>query len=152
MKIIGTVFGNSAANNIGGGNSKKVSAETVRKRSDSVEISSAAAERYIAEGMAEIEFQPRPEEVESAARKMTANEYNSRDTIELVANKLFESDVMSDILYDTRETSMDSEKIEKINENIANNFYDSQGVRQDIAGKIIDLIDVSGLFGNDTNG
>ncbi len=152
MKIIGSVYGNGAMKNIGGGNTKKVSAETVRSRSDSVEISNASAERYIVEEMVEVEFQPRPEEIESATQKMTANEYDSRDTIELVANKLYESDVVTDILYDTRETSMDSEEIAKINENIANNFYDNQGVHQEIAGKIIDLIDISSLFGNDTNG
>ncbi|MFC1552987.1 hypothetical protein ACFL6P_10555, partial [Candidatus Latescibacterota bacterium] len=84
--------------------------------------------------------------------KMTANEYNSRDMIENVAKKLFDADIASDIINDTREVTMNSEKAEKINQNIADNFYDSQGVRQEIAGKIIDVIDVSGLFGNDTNG
>jgi hypothetical protein len=152
MKIIGPFYGNGTVKNIGGGNMKKTPTESARTRSDSVELSSSAAERYIAENMVEIEFKPRPAEVDSATQKMAANEYNSRDTIEIVANKLFESDVVSDILYDTREASMDSEKIEKISENIANNFYDSQGVRQEIAGKIIDLVDISSLFGNDTNG
>jgi|GEM_PF-6699693 hypothetical protein len=151
MKIIGSVFGNGAMKNIGGSSSKKVSSETASKRSDSVEISRASAERTVIEDGVKIDFQPRPAEVNSAAQKVADNEYNSRDMIETVAKKLFDADIALDIIKDTREVTMDSEKVETINQKIADNFYDSQGVRQEIAGKVIDVIDVSGLFGNDTS-
>ncbi|MFC1541270.1 hypothetical protein ACFL50_02335 [Candidatus Latescibacterota bacterium] len=151
MKIIGSVFGNGAIKNAGETNSKKVSPSMANKRLDSVEISQTSAERNVIEDIVEIEFQPRAPEIESAKQKMSGDAYNSSEMIENIAEKLFDASIASDIINDTRENIMDSEKGEKINKNIDDNFYDSQGVVREIAGKIIDVIDVSNLFGNDNN-
>ncbi len=159
MKIQGLFFGNNVIKNIGGNNTKKVPTENLNKQSDSVEISGAAPDKVMINDtsyVVETEFQPRTELIESVSGRISGEEYNSPDMLENIAEKLIEADITTDIIPDQvgddiRENQMNSEEIEEINNNIANNYYDNQDVIQDIASKIIDVIDISSLFENDSN-
>lgn len=160
MKIEGLFFGNNVIKNIGGSDTKKVSTENLNKRSDSVEISRAAPDKNMIDDtlfVVETEFQPRAELIESVSGRISGEEYNSPDMLENIAEKLIEADITTDIIPyqvgdDIRESQMNSEEIEEINNNITNNYYDNQDVIREMASKIIDVIDLSSLFENDSNG
>lgn len=154
MKIQGLFFGNNVIKNIGGSNTKKVPTGNLNKKSDSVEISGAAPDKVVINDtsfVVETEFQPRDELIESVSGRISNEEYNSPGMLENIAEKLIEADITTDIISDIRESQMNSEEIEEINNNIANNYYDNQDVMQDIVSKIIDVIDLSSLFENDSN-
>ena len=159
MKIQGSFFGNNLIKNIGGSNTKKVPTGNLNKKSDSVEISGVPSDKNMINDtsfVVETEFQPRAELIESVSGRVSDEEYNSPDVLENIAEKLIEADIATDIIHDQvgddiRESKMNSEEIEEINNNIANNYYDNQDVMQEIAGKIIDVIDISSLFEKDSN-
>ena len=160
MKIQGLFFGNNVIKNISGSNTKKVPTENLNKRSDSVEISGAPSDKNKIDDtsfVVETEFQPRAELIESVSGRVSGEEYDSPDMLENIAEKLIEADITTDIIPyqvgdDIRESQMNSEEIEEINNNITNNYYDNQDVIREMASKIIDVIDLSSLFENDSNG
>ena len=159
MKIQGLFFGNNVIKNIGGNDTKKVSTENLNKRSDSVELSGASADKNIIPNrvgdetslVVETEFQPRTELIESVSGHMSDEEYNSPDMLENIAEKLIEADIAVDIISNIRENQMNSEEIEEINNDIANNYYENQDVMREIANKIMNNINLSDLFVNDSN-
>lgn len=154
MKIQGLPYGNNGINNINGKNTHKVSSRNVIKRSDSVGNSGYLLGKDKVDGtpfVAETEFEPRVELMESVSERLSNGIYNAPDILEKIAEKVIDAHVATDSISDILMDQVRPEKIEEVNDNIIKNYYDNSEVMQEIATKIINNLGFSRLFGGNNN-
>lgn len=144
---------NSHVNGLSGKNNRKVSSVNLSKRTDSVEISglSISNEKVYEASIVKTEFEPRIELIESVSKRISDGEYNTRDMIMNIAEKIVDADVIMDIITDEFESRARGIKVETANSNVETDNYSDPNIIREVANRIINVIDFSGLFGNDSN-
>ncbi len=154
MEIQGLPLGNNAPlNGLGGKNTRKSSSVNHSKQTDSVEISGLlnGQDKDYETSVSKTEFEPRTELIDSVSRRISEGEYNTRDMIMNIAEKIVEADVVTDIFQDEFESQARETKIEEAQNNIESESYNSREVTHEVANQLINVLGFSSLFGNDGN-
>ena len=154
MKIQGLPYGNNGINNINGKHTQRVSSGDIVRRSDSVGNSGFLSGKDKVDETSfgvETEFEPRIELMESVSGRLSDGAYNTQDILEKIAEKVIDANVVTDNISDILEDQVRPEKIEEVNDNIVNNYYDNPEVMQEIAVQVIENIGISKLFGGNDN-
>jgi len=154
LKIQGLPYGNNEVNNINGKNTQRVSTRNIIRRSDSVVNSgflSGGDKVDETSFTVETEFEPRIELMESVSSRLSGGVYNAPDILEEIAKNVIDADVATDIISDMLEDQVRAEKIEEVNDNIVNNYYDNPEIIRGIAVQIINNPGFSRLFGENNS-
>ena len=154
MEIQGLPLGNNApVNNLGGKNTRKVSSVNLSKQTDSVEISGLlnGQDKDYEASVVRTEFEPRTELIESVSRRISDGEYNTRDMIMKVAEKIVGADVVTDIFHSEFESQVREIRVEEAQDNIESKDYDSHEVLNELANRLVHVLGFSSLFGDDSS-
>lgn len=153
MEIQGLSYGNNGINNINSKETQKVSSKNPAKGSDSVENSGLSIVKDSIDEISiiETEFEPRIALMKEVEERLSNGAYNTLNILRGIADKLINADVATDVISYVSEEQLRPEKINEVNGNIVNNYYDNPEVKQEIAVKIIENIGISKLFDLESN-
>ncbi len=153
MEIQGLSYGNNGINNIDSKATQKVSQKNLAKGSDSVENSGLSIVKDSIDEISiiETEFEPRIALMKEVAERLSNGAYNTLNILREIGGKLIDADVATDAISYISEEQLRHEKVDEVNNNIVNNYYDNPEVKQEIAVKFIENIGISKLFDMESN-
>jgi hypothetical protein len=153
MKIQGLPLNDGGLQRVENKKAEKIAAEKTPK-SDKVELSRTVrdSDREINSRYAiPVEFLERAERVQSVTRNIANGSYDNPEVLEAIAEKIVQSavvdDTVSSISMEKKGTpEIRDDMVNRANNMVTQKYYDQPEIMEQIAGNIIDVLGVSGMF------
>ncbi len=156
MKITSFSFGDNGINKIRGVKTPKVQHQKNGEIVDSVKMNGTVKsmeQTSLVLYEAEIDLPPRIELIRTVSERISSGSYNSGELLENIAENVIDSspvqDMINEVAFERAYIQEErTEKIDRVNYNAVKEYYNTNEVKEKIAGSIIETLGLEYLSGN----